>query len=200
VLNIAVFASGRGSNFSALLNSLRCDPVDAQIVLLVSNNSHSGAMELARSAGIPAVHLSAKSFQSPAELVRATLEVLHQHRIGLIVLAGYMKKIHPEIVAAYRGRIINIHPALLPLYGGPGMYGRHVHEAVIAAKEKFSGATVHFVDEEFDHGSILRQEKIAVMDDDTPDTLAQRVLVIEHKILPEAVRSIAAQAHLHNQG
>ncbi|MCX6137180.1 MAG: formyltransferase family protein [Ignavibacteriales bacterium] len=104
------------------------------------------------------------------------------------------------MVAAYHDRIINIHPALLPAYGGHGMFGHHVHEAVLAAGEHFSGATVHYVDEEFDRGKILLQERVAVMNDDTPDTLAARILEVEHKLLPMAVRHIAALQHNHIQG
>ena len=108
--------------------------------------------------------------------------------------------IDPEIVAAYRGRIINIHPALLPEFGGPGMYGYRVHEAVLRERKKISGATVHYVDEEFDHGNIILQERIPVLENDTPELLAERVLEVEHRILPMAVKQIA-DAHLHhNQG
>jgi phosphoribosylglycinamide formyltransferase-1 len=199
VLNIAVFASGRGSNFRALFDSLQNESIEARIVLVISNNSDAGAMEFARSVGIRTLHLSQKKFSSQAEFITAMLGALHENNIDLIVLAGYMKKIDPEIVAAYRGRIINIHPALLPEFGGPGMYGRHVHEAVLRADKKFSGVTVHYVDEEFDHGNIILQERIPVLENDTPESLAERVLKVEHKILPMAVKQIA-DAHHHNQG
>lgn len=199
MLNIAVFASGRGSNFRALFDFLQKESIEARICLLISNNSDAGAMEFARSVGIRTLHLSQKKFSSEAEFTTAMLGALCESNIDLIVLAGYMKKIDPEIVAAYRGRIINIHPALLPEFGGTGMYGRHVHEAVLRAGKKFSGVTVHYVDEEFDHGNIILQERIPVLENDTPESLAERVLKVEHKILPMAVKQIA-DAHHHNQG
>jgi phosphoribosylglycinamide formyltransferase-1 len=199
VLNIAVFASGRGSNFRALFDSLQKESIETRICLLISNNSDAGAMEFARSVGIRTLHLSQKKFSSQAKFTTAMLGALHENNIDLIVLAGYMKKIDPEIVAAYRGRIINIHPALLPEFGGPGMYGRHVHEAVLRAGKKYSGVTVHYVDEDFDHGSIIIQARIPVLENDTPESLAERVLKVEHKLLPMAVKQIA-DAHNHNQG
>jgi phosphoribosylglycinamide formyltransferase-1 len=200
VFNIAVFASGRGSNFRALFDSLQKESVEARIVLLISNNSNAGAMEFARSVEIRTLHASQKIISSQTEFASAMLSALRESNIDLIVLAGYMKKLAPEIVAAYRGRIINIHPALLPEFGGPGMYGHHVHEAVLRARKKNSGATVHYVDEEFDHGNIILQERVSVLENDTPELLAERVLEVEHRILPMAVKQIA-DAHLHhNQG
>lgn len=199
MLNIAVFASGRGSNFRALFDSLQKGSIEARIMLLISNNSDADAMEFARSVGIRTLHLSQKKFSSHAEFTAAMRSALRESNIDLIVLAGYMKKINSEIVAAYRGRIINIHPALLPEFGGPGMYGRHVHEAVLREGKKISGVTVHYVDEEFDHGNIILQERIPVLENDTPESLAERVLKVEHKILPIAVKQIA-DAHHHNQG
>ena len=199
MLNIAVFASGRGSNFRALFDSLQKKSIEARICLLISNNSDAGAMEFARSVGIRTLHLSQKTFSSQAEFTTAILGALCESNIDLIVLAGYMKKIDSEIVAAYRGRMINIHPALLPEFGGPGMYGRHVHEAVLREGKKISGVTVHYVDEEFDHGNIILQERVPVLKNDTTESLAERVLKVEHKILPMVVKQIADAYH-HNQG
>ena len=199
MLSIAVFASGRGSNFRALFDSIQKESIQARIRLLISNNSDAGAIEFARSVGIRALHLSQKKFSLQQDFVAAILGALRENDIDLIVLAGYMKKIDPEVVAVYHGRIINIHPALLPEFGGHGMYGRHVHEAVIRAGKKNSGATVHYVDEEFDHGNIILQERVPVLENDTPELLAARVLKVEHMILPMAVKQIA-NAHHHNQG
>ena len=199
MLNIAVFASGRGSNFRALFDSLQKKSIEARICLLISNNSDAGAMEFARSVGIRTLHLSQKTFSSQAEFTTAILGALCESNIDLIVLAGYMKKIDSEIVAAYRGRMINIHPALLPEFGGPGMYGHHVHEAVLREGKKISGVTVHYVDEEFDHGNIILQERVPVLKNDTTESLATRVLKVEHKILPMVVKQIADAYH-HNQG
>jgi len=137
------------------------------------------------------VHFSAKLFSSQQEYVQGLLELLEAHHVDFIALAGYMKMVPPELIARYRNRIVNIHPALLPEFGGHGMFGMHVHEAVLAAKRKESGATVHIVDEEYDRGPIVLQKRIPVNDGDTPETLAQRVLHIEHEIYPQALQLFA---------
>lgn len=192
MLQIAVFGSGRGSNFGAILDALERGRItEARISLVLSNNSQAGILELARAHGIAAVHLSRKQFADEPAYVRAVLDLLRTHEVNFIALAGYMKQVPPEVIAAYRNRIVNIHPALLPKFGGRGMYGMHVHNAVIAAGESVSGATVHFVDEEYDHGAIVLQKSIPVADNDTPDTLAARVLAVEHEIYPEAIRLFA---------
>jgi len=116
---------------------------------------------------------------------------LEKHRVNLIVLAGYMKKLGPKTLARYRGRVVNIHPALLPKFGGKGMFGHHVHDAVIAAGEKESGATVHIADEEYDRGRILAQKRVPVMPDDTSESLAARVLEVEHELYAETLQRIA---------
>ncbi|MDE3056805.1 MAG: phosphoribosylglycinamide formyltransferase [Bacteroidota bacterium] len=190
-LKIAVFASGRGSNFQSLYNALREDAEKARIVVVISNNSDAGALAVARSLHLPAIHLSQKQYSSHAEFVEAVLQTLESFQVNLIVLAGYMKKIDAAIIGKYRNRIINIHPALLPAFGGQGMYGIHVHEAVIASGARASGATVHIVDEEFDHGKIILQETVPVEPNDTPEILAERVLKAEHKLLPRVVRLFA---------
>ena len=120
------------------------------------------------------------------------LNLLHEHGADFIVLAGYMKRVPREVVRAFRDRMVNIHPALLPKHGGKGMYGLHVHEAVIAARERLSGATVHYVDEEYDHGRIVLQRSVPVFAEDTPETLAARVLEVEHTLYPDAIRQLAA--------
>lgn len=193
MLKIAVFASGRGSNFEALHSAIQEQHIPANIVVAISNNSQSGALQIARTKNIPALHISYTQFAERSHFVQHLLTELQRHHVNFIVLAGYMKKIPKEIIAEYRNRIINIHPALLPKFGGEGMFGHHVHEAVIKAKEKFSGATVHLVDEEYDRGAIILQEKVEVSTDDTPTTLAQKVLEIEHSILPNAVRLFAEE-------
>jgi phosphoribosylglycinamide formyltransferase-1 len=193
MLNIAVLGSGRGSNFQAILTAIQQGRIPgAKICLVISNNSGAGILEIARNNSLPAVHLSQKQFPTEDEFVDALLSLLSVHGVNFIVLAGYMKRIHPRVVEAYRRRIINIHPALLPRYGGPGMYGMHVHEAVIAAGERLSGATVHFVDEEYDRGSIVMQKTVSVAANETPETLAAKVLDIEHEIYPEAIRRLAS--------
>ena len=191
MLTIAVFASGRGSNFDALQRTILKEHFPAQIAVVISNNSQAGVLELARSYNIPAVHLSQRQFSTAEEFQQKILSVLHDHTVNFIVLAGYMKRIDQAIIRAFRQRIINIHPALLPKYGGEGMYGMRVHEAVLKASEKFSGATVHMVDEEYDHGKILLQDIVETENDESPETLAAKVLKVEHRILPEVVRMFA---------
>jgi phosphoribosylglycinamide formyltransferase-1 len=192
MLSIAVFGSGRGSNFQAILTALHNNRIPgAGIRLVVSNNSTAGILDIARANSLPALHISRTQYATEDEFVDALLAALRDHGVNFIVLAGYMKRLSPRLIALFRGRIINIHPALLPRFGGQGMYGIHVHEAVIAAGERTSGATVHMVDEEYDHGAIILQKKITVLPDDTPATLSARVLEIEHEIYPEAIRLFA---------
>jgi phosphoribosylglycinamide formyltransferase-1 len=192
MLNIGVFGSGRGSNFQAIVDAIaRGDLPNATIAVVVSNNSPAGMLSIARANSLPAIHLSMNQFAGEEEFVRAQLEALRAHGVNCIVLAGYMKKLHPRIIAAYRNSILNIHPALLPAFGGQGMFGMRVHEAVISSGSPVSGATVHLVDEEYDHGSILLQKSVPVDRGETPESLAAKVLRIEHELYPEALRLIA---------
>jgi phosphoribosylglycinamide formyltransferase 1 len=192
MLNLGVFGSGRGSNFQSIVDALaRGDLPKTRISVVVSNNSGAGILSIARANSLPAIHLSLKQFASEQDFVRAQLDTLHAHGVNCIVLAGYMKKLHPRIIAAFRNCIVNIHPALLPAFGGPGMFGMHVHEAVISSGSPVSGATVHLVDEEYDHGSILLQKSVPVDRGETPESLAAKVLQIEHELYPEALRLIA---------
>jgi phosphoribosylglycinamide formyltransferase-1 len=191
-LNIAIFASGNGSNFRAIHEAINGGKIrNAQIALVISNNSDAGALEVARGFKIPAVHISRTQYKSDDEFNATLIGTLAKHHINFIALAGYMKKIDASIVGAFRNRIMNIHPALLPKFGGEGMYGMNVHEAVLAAKEKLSGVTVHIVDDEYDHGIIVLQKTVAVELSDTAETLAARVLKIEHEIYPEAIHLFA---------
>lgn len=191
-LKIAVFASGRGSNFVAVQNAIEAEKIpNAKIVLVISNNSDANVLATAREKNIPALHLSRKQFPSDKECNEMLLKTLREHGVNFILLAGYMKMLDEVIVREYNNRIINIHPALLPRHGGKGMYGMHVHEAVISAKEQFSGATVHIVNEEYDRGPVVLQKKVAVSETDTAQTLAEKVLAVEHEIYPEAVRLFA---------
>jgi phosphoribosylglycinamide formyltransferase-1 len=189
MLNVVVFGSGRGSNFKAVLDAIADGSIPlAHIALVISNHATAGILEIARSHNIQALHISRKQFDMEETFVAALLETLRSHGTDLVVLAGYMKRLPPPVVHAYRNRIINIHPALLPRFGGDGMYGIHVHAAVLAAHETVSGATVHLVDEEYDRGPVLLQRTVPVLPDDTPVTLAARVLLVEHQLLPDAIR------------
>jgi phosphoribosylglycinamide formyltransferase-1 len=192
MLNIAVFASGKGSNFKAILDAIDRGRIrNVCIVVVVSNNSDAGALAIGRDHKIPALHISREQFGSDELYTNALQTILSDHKVNFIVLAGYMKKIDPSIVKTFKHNIVNIHPALLPKFGGKGMFGIYVHRAVIAAKEKQSGATVHLVDEEYDRGPIVLQKHIDVAENDTPESLAVKVLEIEHELYPEAIRLFA---------
>ncbi len=193
MLNIAAFGSGKGSNFQAILSAVQRGKIPgAQICLVVSNNSRAGILDIARKNSLPALHVSQMQFPTDEAFVGALLSALRSHGANFIVLAGYMKMLPPQVIRAYRDRIVNIHPALLPKFGGTGMYGMHVHEAVLSAREERSGATVHWVDEQYDHGAIVLQKSVPVLPGDTPESLAERVLAVEHEIYPEALRRIAS--------
>jgi formyltetrahydrofolate-dependent phosphoribosylglycinamide formyltransferase len=183
-LRVAVVVSGRGSNLAALLHALG-DGAPAQVVLVMSDRAGAGGLVVAGRSGVPTHVL--KDTADPAEWRL----VLERAQAELVVLAGYLKRVPAAVVDAWRGRIINIHPALLPRHGGPGMYGRRVHEAVLASGEARSGATVHLVTEEYDQGPILGQATVPVLPGDTAESLAARVLEVEHRLLPAAVLAAA---------
>lgn len=192
MLQLAVLGSGRGSNFQAILSAIqRGELTGVSIKLVISNNSAAGILEIARTQGLPALHISQKQFATEGAFVDTMLDVLRAHSVNFIVLAGYMKRLHPRLVATYKNRIINIHPALLPEFGGEGMYGMHVHRAVLAAGRPVSGATVHIVDEEYDRGPIVLQRQVTVAPGETPESLAAKVLAVEHGLYPEAIRLFA---------
>lgn len=190
MLKLGFLASHTGSNMQAIINACAAGTLAAVPCVAISNNSQAGALARARQANMAAYHLSTQTHGEG--LAAAILAVLRQHGVEVICLAGYMKKLGAEVLAAYEGRILNIHPALLPKFGGQGMYGIRVHEAVLAAGERESGATIHLVDEEYDRGRVLAQEKVAVPAGDTPETLQQRVLAVEHRLYPATLARIAA--------
>ena len=190
-LNLGVLASGRGSNLQAIMDAAENGKLDAAVKVVISNNSNSFALDRAKSRGIAAFHLSRKQFETDEAFDEALLKVLGEHDVDLIILAGYMKMISSRVIQEYRNRILNIHPALLPAFGGKGMYGIRVHEAVIEAGAKFSGVTVHIVDEKYDHGPIVLQKVVPVLDEDTPETLAARLLPEEHQLYPKAIQLFA---------
>jgi len=181
-VRVAVLVSGGGTNLQALLDQLHDSPI-ARVARVISNRADAGALQRARRAGIPTTVLRDPS---DAQELLAALGDAH-----LVVLAGYLKLVPGAVVSRFRGRMINIHPALLPDFGGPGMYGHRVHEAVLASGAKESGATVHFVDETFDRGAIIAQERVPVLKGDTSETLAARVLDAEHRLLPRVVLDLA---------
>jgi phosphoribosylglycinamide formyltransferase-1 len=182
---LGVLVSGRGSNLQALLDAYARGDLPAPVVVVVSNSSSAGALELARARNVPTVHVSSKTHEDPGA---ALLACLYQHEVDLVVLAGYMKRLDPRVVSAYHGRCINIHPAPLPRFGGPGMYGEHVHRAVLEARVPLSGPTVHRVTDEYDQGEILAHQPVPVLPGDDPATLAARVLMAEHELLWRVIR------------
>lgn len=189
---IAVLCSGGGSNLQAIIDSVEAGRIDGEIVLVLANASKAYALERAKNHGIPCEFVSKKQAGSAEAFNDILLEKLQQVKADLVVLAGYLPIVGAQIVRAFPHRIINIHPALIPSFCGVGMYGHYVHEAVLAYGAKISGATTHFVDEEVDHGGVIMQKSVPVLEGDTPETLAARVLTVEHEILPETVRLFCA--------
>ena len=193
-VSVALFASGSGSNVTALLDRRYAGAVRPRYCCLIGNNSAAPVMALARARGVPAYHVSRYTHPSRDAYLGRLLEILARYDTELIVLAGYMKLLPAGIVRRWRGRILNIHPALLPRHGGRGMYGLAPHRAVLAAGEPETGVTVHLVDEQYDHGRILMQRAVPVLAADTPHTLARRVLAMEHDTYWRAVEQAAAVA------
>ncbi len=175
----------------AIIDAWKGGRLHVEPAVVISNNSGSGAMERARREDIPAFHLSGATHPSSSDLDAAITRVLEDHGVDLVILAGYMKLLGPQTLARYRGRILNIHPALLPKYGGRGLYGIKVHEAVLAAGERVTGATIHVVDERYDAGPILAQSEVPVLEGDDADALAARVLDTEHRLYVETLERIA---------
>lgn len=185
---VAVLASGSGTNLQAILDqqsALGASAV-ARVVLVASDHADAGALVRARDAGITALALDRTARTSGLAAILAT------HRVEMVVLAGYLRLVPPDVVSHFRGRILNVHPALLPAFGGAGMFGHHVHEAVIRRGQRLTGPTAHFVDERYDEGPIIAQWPVAVLPTDTPDDLAQRVLEVEHALYPRVVEAVAA--------
>ena len=191
-LRIAVFASGSGSNLEAILQAIEDGSLKStEIALVISNKPKARALSRARARGIPAEVLSPDNFPDEAAYLQKLEALFAHHAINFVVLAGYLKKIPTPLVRAYNNRMLNIHPSLLPAFGGPGMYGIGIHKAVLAHGVRWTGVTVHFVDETYDTGPILLQKPVPVHGSDTAETLAARVLKVEHHIYPEALRLIA---------
>lgn len=193
-VRISVLVSGGGSNLQALIDAQESGNLaNAQIVQVISSSHKAYGIERAKNHNIPAKVISKQEYADLDERMHAVLEALNEAETDLVVLAGYLSILSSEVIKAYEGRIINIHPSLLPKFGGKDCYGIKVHEKVIEAKETESGPTVHFVDEGIDTGKIILQRKVEVKPEDTPEDLQKRVLVQEHIILPEAVRMVIEQ-------
>lgn len=190
-LRVGVLVSGGGSSLQALIDACRIGDLPAAIAVVISNVPTAFALERARAAGIPAVIVSHRAAASPDEFEMRLRDSLVAHRVELVCLAGFLRILSARFVAAFPGRIMNIHPALLPAFGGRGMYGERVHAAVLASGVRQTGCTVHFVTEVPDGGPIIAQATVPVEPDDTPATLAVRVARAEHRLYPAAVRLFA---------
>lgn len=190
-MNIAIFASHFGSTLQAILDAVTSGELAATPRVVISNNSTCEALNRAKRAGIAARHLSAVTHPNPDDLDAEILRTLAEHSIDVVVLAGYMKKLGSKVVAAYAGRILNTHPALLPKFGGKGMYGARVHAAVLSASEAESGATVHWVDDEYDRGSVIGQVRVPVLPSDDVASLGSRVQAAEKQLLVSTLNQLA---------
>ena len=190
-MNIAVFASHGGSDLQAIMDGCKDNKINANVVVVISNNGDSMALQRAKNENIPAYHLSAKRMGNEEILAHEILKVLSDYDVDMIFLAGYMRMLHVSVLEKYHNRIFNIHPALLPKFGGKGMYGMNVHNAVIEAGETETGVTIHRVNAEYDSGEIVAQVKVPVLDGDTAEILAARVLEREHEFLVEVISDIS---------
>ncbi len=186
-VRLAIFGSGRGSTARAILEYARQHDCSYQGAIIVTNRPTAGILEVASEFGVEAVVIAPRDFPSYQAYTANLLGVLERAHVEYIALAGYLLKVSDDVISRYRGRIVNIHPALLPKFGGKGMYGIHVHRAVIAAGERCSGATVHIVTEEYDSGPIIEQVRIAVRPDDSPETLMTRVQNAERWLYPRVL-------------
>jgi phosphoribosylglycinamide formyltransferase 1 len=191
-MNLAIFASGTGTNAARIIDYFRRSPL-VKVTLIVCNKPGAGVLNIAQQEGVPTLLIEKETFLYGGGYVAELLG----KKIDFIVLAGFLWKIPEALVKAYPGRIVNIHPALLPKYGGKGMYGRFVHEAVIAAGDPESGITIHYVDEHYDHGDPIRQVKVIVEPGDTPETLAQKIHLLEYEHFPKVLEAVIHDLQNH---
>jgi phosphoribosylglycinamide formyltransferase 1 len=191
-MRLAVFASHSGTTLQAILDAVRSGRLPIRVEAVISNNRESRALQRAREAGVRAVHLSSATHPDPAELDAVILATLRELKVDTVFLAGYMKKLGPSVLAAYAGKIFNTHPALLPKHGGRGMYGNRVHEAVLAAQESETGASIHLVDADYDTGRVIAQCRVPVAPTDSVDTLAARVQERERELVVDTLAKLAA--------
>ncbi|MEA2684833.1 MAG: phosphoribosylglycinamide formyltransferase 1 [Actinomycetota bacterium] len=190
-LRIAGIASHNGTNLRHIDGACRAGTLAAELVVLLSNNGDASILDYARDHGIEWRHLSSRTHPDPDVLDQAIADILRQHRVDQVYMSGYMRRLGPRTIGAFRNRVLNIHPALLPAYGGEGMYGDRVYEAVLAAGEKETGPSVHLVDEEYDHGPVVLQRRVPVLPDDTLETLRDRVRACEPPLTLDVVGLVA---------
>ena len=193
MLRLGFLASHAGTSMRAIVGAIEAGGLDALAVVAISNNPDAAALEFARDHGVPAAHISRRTSGSDDAADREIAGALAAASADLVILSGYLRMIGPSTLSRYAGRILNVHPALLPKFGGKGMYGRFVHAAVLAAGDTVSGASVHVVDEVYDHGPVIAQKTVPVLAGDTPETLAERVVAIEGALFVETLQAIAAR-------
>ena len=195
-MNLAIFLSGSGSNFIAIASAIESGELNARISLVGSNRPDAKGLEIASRMNILTAVFDRAEFSNGKEFADYMLTTLDKYAVEFIVLAGYMRKIPPIIVKKYRRRIVNIHPALLPQFGGKGMYGMNVHRAVVESGVKESGVTIHYVDEIYDHGEIIDQTRVPVLSGDTPELLAARILEVEHQFYPKVLQRLINESRI----
>lgn len=189
-MNIAIFASGNGTDMQAIVDGCKQKLINANVVAVISNNKDAFVLQRAKKENIPYYYIAKENFDSNEAFVDDILRVLKLHKTDMIFLAGYLKMFPSRVIEAYNGNVYNIHPALLPKFGGKGMFGINVHRAVLEANEKETGITIHKVNTEYDKGEIVAQTTVPVLSGDTPETLAARVLEREHTFLVEILSKI----------
>lgn len=190
-LRIAVLASGGGTNLQSIIDACNAETINAEVAIVICNKKNAFALKRAENNGIPAFYVSKKTEKSMKAVDEKLIFLFKKYEIELICLAGYLKKISAKIIEEFPEKIINIHPGLLPFLGGKGLYGLRVHEKVIEYGMKVSGVTIHFVDDKYDHGPIIAQKCVPVLYNDNPETLAKRVLTVEHSLYPMVIDGFA---------
>lgn len=191
-LNLAVLASGNGTNAKALMEACRSGRLDASVQVVISNRSTAGVLSKAKDFDVRGVHISSVTCGDPELVDKAICEELLNQDVDLVLLSGYLKKLGPMVLETFQGRILNIHPSLLPAFGGQGMFGSNVHEAVLQAGVSETGVSIHLVDEHYDNGKVIAQSRVPVEPGDDVDTLSVRVLKVEHELYVDTVARIAS--------
>ena len=187
---LAILVSGRGSNMSAIIDACEQGCISASVEIVLSNNADAKALSIAKEKRINTVYISSQTHTNPEQFDAVMRNTLLKHNVDLIILAGFMKKIGPKVLSEFEGKILNIHPSLLPKYGGKGFYGMNIHRAVVDAGDKESGATIHLVCGDYDDGKILAQETVTLNEEDTPESLAKKILKIEHGLYVKTIQEI----------
>ena len=187
---LAILVSGRGSNMTAIINACERSEIEAKVEVVLSNNANAKALFEAKQRKISTIHLSSDTHNDPKLLDSVMRDTLLQHKVDFVLLAGFMSKIGPKVLSEFKDKILNVHPSLLPKYGGKGFYGMHIHRAVIEAGEKESGVTIHLVSSDYDEGKILAQKSVIVDKNDTPESLARKFLNIEHVLYVETIQKM----------